>query len=148
MLHKAALKKIVLPVKLNNSRPKTKHSSPFRLALVQHILVTPPKPSTQLFLEQPANLTGRHQHVNKQPGGKGCLQAITCWPFTKAGDRGHDTKKSLAPEHAPRSSKEIPQPRANNHFPETPYFAGCMGSCVCSGSLCSFKLAQAKGSSP
>lgn len=103
--------------------------------------MTPPKLFTQLFLEQPANSTGRHQHVNKQPGGKGCLQGITCWPFTKAGSRRQDTKKSLAPKHTPLNSKEIPQPHANNCFPETP----CSTSCTGAGLALVLSAASSKG---
>lgn len=134
------MKRIVLPVKLNNSQPKIKHPSPFRPALVQHVLMTPPKPFTQLFLEQPANLTGRHQHVDKQPGGKGCLQAMTGWPFPRAGSGRQATKNSLVPQHAPLSSKEIPQPHGNHGFPETPGCArGTTGSWACSAPLGSFE---------
>lgn len=50
--------------------------------------------------------------MNKQPGGNGCLQAITCWPFTKAGGRGQDTKKSPSTTPTTTSLKHLASPAA------------------------------------
>lgn len=85
--------------------------------------MTSPKPFTQLFLDQAANLTGRHQHVNKQLGGKSCPPGNYLLALLQGREQA-DKKKSLTPEHMPTSSKEIPQPQAINHFPETPRPAG------------------------
>lgn len=123
MLIKAALKRPILPLKIKQPPAKNKTFLPLRPALVRQVLMTSPKPFTQLFLDHAANLTGRHQHVNKQLGGKGCPPGNYLLALLQGSGQAYK-KKSLTPEHMPTSFKEIPQPQAINHFSETPPTAG------------------------
>lgn len=74
------------------------------LLLLKQTLKTPPKPFTQLFAEQLANIRGKDQHVNKLLGGPRHFKGITGWLSAK-GSKKNQGQGNRAPDPAAQSSK-------------------------------------------